>query len=161
MLRTTRRGLTWLASTRTTAPQGDGVTVASDELETQLSEVPRDKWGHPILPIPENISRKDYESELLGAADRAGEDAVVGACETNERVLVAVRRPRHGGQGRHDPTHARAPQPALRARTSRCRRPPTSNAGQWYFQRYVEQLPTHGEIAFFDRSWYNRAGSNA
>lgn len=29
---------------------------------------------------------------------------------------------------------------------------------QWYFQRYVEQLPAAGEICFFDRSWYNRAG---
>ena len=29
--------------------------------------------------------------------------------------------------------------------------------GQWYFQRYVEQLPNPGEITFFDRSWYNRA----
>jgi polyphosphate kinase 2 len=29
--------------------------------------------------------------------------------------------------------------------------------GQWYFQRYVEQLPNPGEMVFFDRSWYNRA----
>lgn len=29
---------------------------------------------------------------------------------------------------------------------------------QWYFQRYVAHLPSAGEIAFFDRSWYNRAG---
>ncbi len=29
---------------------------------------------------------------------------------------------------------------------------------QWYFQRYVQHLPTGGEIVFFDRSWYNRAG---
>jgi polyphosphate kinase 2 len=29
---------------------------------------------------------------------------------------------------------------------------------QWYFQRYVEQLPAGGEIRLFDRSWYNRAG---
>ena len=29
--------------------------------------------------------------------------------------------------------------------------------GQWYFQRYIEQLPNPGEIVFFDRSWYNRA----
>ena len=28
---------------------------------------------------------------------------------------------------------------------------------QWYFQRYVEQLPAAGEIVLFDRSWYNRA----
>ena len=30
--------------------------------------------------------------------------------------------------------------------------------GQWYFQRYIERLPTRGEMAFFDRSWYNRTG---
>ena len=30
--------------------------------------------------------------------------------------------------------------------------------GQWYFQRYVEHLPTAGEMVLFDRSWYNRAG---
>ncbi len=30
--------------------------------------------------------------------------------------------------------------------------------GQWYFQRYVEHLPSEGEIVLFDRSWYNRAG---
>jgi polyphosphate kinase 2 len=30
--------------------------------------------------------------------------------------------------------------------------------GQWYFQRYVEHLPTRGEIVLMDRSWYNRAG---
>ena len=29
---------------------------------------------------------------------------------------------------------------------------------QWYFQRYVNHLPAAGEIALFDRSWYNRAG---
>lgn len=30
--------------------------------------------------------------------------------------------------------------------------------GQWYFQRYISQLPTAGEMVLFDRSWYNRAG---
>jgi polyphosphate kinase 2 len=30
--------------------------------------------------------------------------------------------------------------------------------GQWYFQRYVDHLPSSGEMVFFDRSWYNRAG---
>ena len=29
---------------------------------------------------------------------------------------------------------------------------------QWYFQRYISQLPAAGEIVLFDRSWYNRAG---
>jgi polyphosphate kinase 2 len=37
-------------------------------------------------------------------------------------------------------------------------KPSEAQAGQWYFQRYVEHLPTKGEIVLFDRSWYNRAG---
>ena len=37
-------------------------------------------------------------------------------------------------------------------------KPTEREAGQWYFQRYAAQLPTAGEIALFDRSWYNRAG---
>lgn len=36
-------------------------------------------------------------------------------------------------------------------------KPTTEERGQWYFQRYVNQLPKPGEIVFFDRSWYNRA----
>ena len=36
--------------------------------------------------------------------------------------------------------------------------PTERERGQWYFQRYVAQLPAQGEIALFDRSWYNRAG---
>ncbi len=36
--------------------------------------------------------------------------------------------------------------------------PTDRQRGQWYFQRYVEHLPTRGELALFDRSWYNRGG---
>ena len=36
--------------------------------------------------------------------------------------------------------------------------PTDREKGQWYFQRYIEHLPTKGEIVLFDRSWYNRAG---
>ncbi|MBF0295315.1 MAG: polyphosphate kinase 2 [Magnetococcales bacterium] len=37
-------------------------------------------------------------------------------------------------------------------------KPTDRERGQWYFQRYVEHLPSAGEIRMFDRSWYNRAG---
>lgn len=37
-------------------------------------------------------------------------------------------------------------------------KPNEKEKGQWYFQRYIEELPTCGEIVLFDRSWYNRAG---
>ena len=36
-------------------------------------------------------------------------------------------------------------------------KPSETEQGQWYFQRYVQHFPKHGEIVFFDRSWYNRA----
>ena len=37
-------------------------------------------------------------------------------------------------------------------------KPSERERGQWYFQRYIQHLPTAGEMVFFDRSWYNRAG---
>ncbi len=37
-------------------------------------------------------------------------------------------------------------------------KPTVAEQGQWYFQRYIDHLPTSGEMVFFDRSWYNRAG---
>lgn len=37
-------------------------------------------------------------------------------------------------------------------------KPTDRERNQWYFQRYIAQLPSKGEIVFFDRSWYNRAG---
>ncbi len=44
------------------------------------------------------------------------------------------------------------------ARVVALEKPSEVERGQWYFQRYVEHLPTAGEIVLFDRSWYNRAG---
>jgi polyphosphate kinase len=44
------------------------------------------------------------------------------------------------------------------ARVVALEKPTERERTQWYFQRYVEHLPSAGEIVFFDRSWYNRAG---
>jgi len=44
------------------------------------------------------------------------------------------------------------------ARVVALAKPSEEELGQWYFQRYVQHLPTAGEIVLFDRSWYNRAG---
>ena len=48
----------------------------------------------------------------------------------------------------------------LNPRTSRLvalNKPTSVEKGQWYFQRYIKELPNPGEVVFFDRSWYNRA----
>ncbi len=44
------------------------------------------------------------------------------------------------------------------ARVVALTKPTQTELGQWYFHRYVSNLPTAGEIVLFDRSWYNRAG---
>jgi polyphosphate kinase 2 len=44
------------------------------------------------------------------------------------------------------------------ARVVALQKPSEAEVGQWYFQRYLTHFPTAGEIVFFDRSWYNRAG---
>ena len=44
------------------------------------------------------------------------------------------------------------------ARVVALEKPTEREKSQWYFQRYIEQLPAGGEIVLFDRSWYNRAG---
>jgi len=44
------------------------------------------------------------------------------------------------------------------ARVVALEKPSDVERGQWFFQRYIAHLPTAGEIVFFDRSWYNRAG---
>lgn len=44
------------------------------------------------------------------------------------------------------------------ARVVALEKPTEQEATQWYFQRYIQHLPSAGEMVFFDRSWYNRAG---
>jgi polyphosphate kinase 2 len=44
------------------------------------------------------------------------------------------------------------------ARVVALNKPTEEERGQWYFQRYINHLPTAGEMTFYDRSWYNRAG---
>jgi polyphosphate kinase 2 len=44
------------------------------------------------------------------------------------------------------------------ARVVALEKPGIRETGEWYFQRYIKHLPTSGEMVFFDRSWYNRAG---
>ena len=42
------------------------------------------------------------------------------------------------------------------ARVVALSKPTEAEATQWYFQRYIDHLPSGGEIVFYDRSWYNR-----
>lgn len=128
-----------------------------DDFYTEfLRELPADEWGHPVLPMPERISRREYAQRLLGLQIELVK-MQTWARANGERILLLFEGRDTAGKGgtiqrmreHMNPRYAR--HVALPA-------PNDTEAGQWYFQRYVEQLPTTGEIAFFDRSWYNRAG---
>ena len=97
-----------------------------------------------------------YEKELfrLQAELVTMQQWVIG---TGNRLVVLFEGRDAAGKGSSikrmteylNPRHARVaalPAPTERQKT------------QWYFQRYVENLPAAGEIVLFDRSWYNRAG---
>jgi len=77
--------------------------------------------------------------------------------DTNQRLLIIFEGMDTAGKS----STIKALSPYLNPRSSRSVALPKPNSkelGQWYFQRHFKQLPNEGEMVFFDRSWYNRAG---
>ena len=108
------------------------------------------------FPYDEKLERKTYEAELEALQIELGK-LQADTLKTGRRIVVLFEGRDSAGKGscikrfmEHlNPRHARVvalPKPNDRER------------GEWYFQRYVKNLPTSGEIVLFDRSWYNRAG---
>ena len=76
--------------------------------------------------------------------------------QENKRVAVIFEGRDAAGKG----GNIRRFMEHLNPRTTRLvalNKPTNVEKGQWYFQRYIRELPNPGEIVFFDRSWYNRA----
>jgi polyphosphate kinase 2 len=104
----------------------------------------------------DRLKRKEYhelleplEVELVGMARWA---KAKGA-----RILVIFEG--RDTAGKSGVIHAISdPLNPRQCRTVALPKPSEQESSQWYFQRYVEHLPSAGEIVLFDRSWYNRAG---
>ena len=77
--------------------------------------------------------------------------------ETGQRVVILFEGRDAAGKGGTIKRFMEHPNPRG-ARVVALEKPSDIERGQWYFQRYVQHLPTAGEIVLFDRSWYNRAG---
>ena len=77
--------------------------------------------------------------------------------ETGERVVIIFEGRDAAGKGGTIKRFMEHLNPRF-ARVVALQKPTETESGQWYFQRYVQHLPTKGEIVLFDRSWYNRAG---
>ncbi|WP_148413816.1 polyphosphate kinase 2 [Haloferax sp. KTX1] len=102
------------------------------------------------------LKKKQYKREL----NRLQEELVklqYWIKEHDLRVCVVFEGRDAAGKGGVIKRITRRLNPRV-ARVVALGKPTERERGQWYFQRYVEQLPTEGEMVLFDRSWYNRAG---
>ncbi len=77
--------------------------------------------------------------------------------ETGQRILILFEGRDAAGKGGTIKRMMEHMNPRG-ARVVALEKPSEEEQGQWYFQRYLKHLPSAGEIALFDRSWYNRAG---
>jgi polyphosphate kinase 2 len=127
--------------------------LSDPELDPWIEEHALSSGGYPY---EDRMKRKAYEKELTALQIELLK-LQRSIANTGERIVVVFEGRDTAGKGgtihrfqQHlNPRHAHAV--ALS-------KPSDTERGQWYFQRYIANLPTAGEMAFFDRSWYNRAG---
>lgn len=109
-----------------------------------------------IYPYRTRISVKDYEQEKLRLqAELLKVQKWVK--ESGQRIVVLFEGRDAAGKGGTIKRFMEHLNPRA-AHVVALEKPSEREQGQWYFQRYVQKLPSKGEMALFDRSWYNRAG---
>ncbi len=115
-----------------------------------------DDWREGGYPYQNLMSRKSYERQKYQLqVELLKLQAWVK--ETGQKVVILFEGRDAAGKGGAIKRFMEHLNPRG-AHVVALEKPSESERGQWYFQRYVQHLPTAGEIALFDRSWYNRAG---
>ena len=113
-------------------------------------------WREGGYPYQNLMSRKTYEREKYRLqVELLKLQAWVK--ETRQKVVILFEGRDAAGKGGTIKRFMEHLNPRG-ARVVALEKPTDTERGQWYFQRYVQHLPTQGEIVLFDRSWYNRAG---
>jgi len=107
-------------------------------------------------PYEKKMDRKEYENqkELLQIEILKMQSWVK---ESGQRIVILFEGRDAAGKGGTIKRMMEHMNPRG-ARVIALEKPSTEERGQWYFQRYIQHLPSEGEITLFDRSWYNRAG---
>lgn len=104
----------------------------------------------------DTLSKSDY-FEKLEPLQLELNDLARWLVHTGKRLVVVIEGRDTAGKGGVISAIADTLNPR-QCRTVALGKPSEREQTQWYFQRYVPYLPAEGEIALFDRSWYNRAG---
>ncbi|MEL6642220.1 MAG: polyphosphate kinase 2 [Pseudomonadota bacterium] len=140
-------------------PQGGGISAFYDD------EAPKDvvkaikgaKKGQilePSYPYEKRWDKDAYE-EAIAALQIQLVQMQSWVKETGQRVAIVFEGRDAAGKGGTIKRFRENLNPR-NARVVALSKPTEKEAGEWYFQRYIQHLPTAGEIVFFDRSWYNR-----
>ncbi|WP_245536693.1 polyphosphate kinase 2 [Thiothrix nivea] len=115
-----------------------------------------ENWRTAVYPYKNRMSRKSYEKQKYHLqVELLKLQAWVR--ETGQRVVILFEGRDAAGKGGTIKRFMEHLNPRG-ARVIALEKPTETERGQWYFQRYIQHLPTAGEIVLFDRSWYNRTG---
>ena len=110
----------------------------------------------PHLPYGKRMSRAEYEKEKQSLQIELLK--MQGwVKETGQKIVIVFEGRDAAGKGGTIKRFMEHMNPRG-ARVVALEKPTETEASQWYFQRYIKHLPANGEMVFFDRSWYNRAG---
>ncbi|MEQ8691700.1 MAG: polyphosphate kinase 2 [Pseudomonadales bacterium] len=124
--------------------------------EAITTELIRHYFARNLYPYTERMSVRDYfrEKHALQIELVKLQNWVV---ETGKKLVIIFEGRDAAGKGSTIKRFMEHLNPRV-AHVVALSVPTAEERGQWYFQRYSRFLPTAGEIVFFDRSWYNRAG---
>lgn len=109
---------------------------------------------NPDYPYSKAWSKDSYETEMAHLQEQLVR-MQSWVRDTGERVVIVFEGRDAAGKGGTIKRFGENLNPRG-ARVVALTKPTETEAGEWYFQRYIKHLPTKGEIVFFDRSWYNR-----
>jgi polyphosphate kinase 2 len=129
------------------ASHNGGAHPPSDDA-MDVSEAPKEKTGR--------MKRKAYEKEIKRLHGELVK-VQLWAKHTGAKIIVIFEGRDAAGKGGTIKRFMEHLNPRY-ARTVALGKPSDREQNQWYFQRFVQYLPTAGEMVLFDRSWYNRAG---
>ncbi|WP_181703756.1 polyphosphate kinase 2 [Chthonobacter albigriseus] len=140
------------------APQAPAIRVGTIDFDLDEPELPPLVEARALssggYPYAESTKSKVYDEQLrLLQIELVKLQKWVG--DTGARIVALFEGRDAAGKGGTVATF-RAYMNPRSARAVALPKPNEVERGQWYFQRYSEQLPTKGEIVLFDRSWYNR-----
>ena len=127
---------------------------APAEIRNAIKRAEKGEILNPNYPHSERLARKVYEKDLHNLQIELAK-LQAAMQESGERIVIVFEGRDAAGKGGTIKRFRENLNPRS-ARVVALPKPTETERGQWYFQRYVDHLPTAGEMAFFDRSWYNR-----